>query len=201
MEGPLLARVRSRGFVLLVWGYGLAQRDPVVLWAAPVWARHLSAALMLLALVLLTASQVPRNHVKAALHHPMVLSVKVWAFAHLLANNTLADLVLFGSFLLWAVLDFRSARRRDRAHGTAYAPGTAKGTAITIVAGVAVWALFAFWAHGLLFGVRPMGWAPHAPPVAAAIGGGATSWMPVRCGVPKGHDCMRGICCARAGRP
>jgi len=153
----LSSLVSIAGFVLLVWGYGLARRDPTVLWAAPVWARHLAAALTLLALVLLAASQVPRNHVKAALHHPMVLSVKVWAFAHLLANNTLADLVLFGSFLLWAVLDFRSARRRDRAQGTAYPPGTAKGTVITIVAGVAVWALFAFWAHALLFGVRPMG--------------------------------------------
>ena len=107
-----------------------------MLWAAPVWARHLAAPLMLVALVLLAASQVPRNHVKAALHHPMLLSVKVWALAHLLANNTLADLVLFGSFLIWAVLDFRSARRRDRVHGTAYPPGTAKGTAITIVAGI-----------------------------------------------------------------
>jgi len=153
----LYSLVSIAGFVLLVWGYGLARGNPLVLWTAPVWARHLAAPLMLVALVLLAASQVPRNHVKAALHHPMLLSVKVWAFAHLLANNTLADLVLFGSFLIWAVLDFRSARRRDRAHGTVYPPGTAKGTAITIVVGVALWALFAFWAHALLFGVRPMG--------------------------------------------
>jgi uncharacterized membrane protein len=143
--------------VLLVWGYGLARRDPVVLWAAPVWARHLAAALMVLAMVLIAASQVPRNHVRAALHHPMVLSVKVWAVAHLIANNTLADVVLFGAFLLWAVLDFRSARRRDRMNGTTYAPGTARGTTITLAAGVAAWALFAFWAHGFLFGVRPLG--------------------------------------------
>ena len=149
--------VSIAGFVLLVWGYGLSRGHPIVLWAAPVWARHLAAPLMLVALVLLAASQVPRNHVKAALHHPMLLSVKVWALAHLLANNTLADLVLFGSFLIWAVLDFRSARRRDRAHGTAYPTGTAKGTAITIVVGVALWALFAFWAHALMFGVRPLG--------------------------------------------
>jgi uncharacterized membrane protein len=153
----LYSLVSIAGFVLLVWGYGLARHDPVVLWEAPVWARHLAAPLMLIAMVLIAASQVPRNHVRSVLHHPMVLSVKVWAVAHLIANNTLADLVLFGSFLLWAVLDFRSARRRDRANGTVYPPGTARGTVITLVAGVGAWALFAFWAHGFLFGVRPLG--------------------------------------------
>jgi hypothetical protein len=64
---------------------------------------------------------VPRNGIKARLHHPMVLGVKVWAFAHLLANGNLADVVLFGSFLLWAALSFRAARGRDRAAGTVYA--------------------------------------------------------------------------------
>ena len=152
----LYTLVSIAGFVLLVWGYAIAGRDPVVLWAAPTWARHLAGLLMLASFVLLAASKTPRNHVRAAVHHPMVLSVKVWAFAHLLANNTLADLVLFGSFLVWAVLDYTSARRRDRAAGTTYPPGTARGTVITLVVGVALWAVFAFWAHAFLFGVSPM---------------------------------------------
>jgi uncharacterized membrane protein len=151
----LYSLVSIAGFVLLVWGYAIARRDPVVLWAAPTWARHLAALLMLVSFVLLAAYRVPRNHVRAAVHHPMVLSVKVWAFAHLLANNTLADLLLFGSFLTWALLDFRAARRRDRAAGTAPPPGTLGGTLVTVGVGVALWALFAFWAHGFLFGVRP----------------------------------------------
>ena len=145
------------GFGLILWGYGQARLEPVVLWATPLWTRHLAALLVLLALVLLAAAYVPGNGIKARVHHPMVLGVKVWALAHLLANNTLADLLLFGSFLVWAVLDFRSSRQRDRAAGTVYPPGSAGRTVATVVLGVVLWALFAFWLHGLLFGVRPFG--------------------------------------------
>jgi uncharacterized membrane protein len=145
------------GFGLIIWGYGQARLTPVVLWASPVWTRHLAALLVLVALVLLTAAQVPGNGIKARVHHPMVLGVKVWALAHLLANNTLADLLLFGSFLVWAVLDFRSSRQRDRAAGTVYPPGSAGRTALVVAVGVGVWALFAFWLHAVLFGVRPFG--------------------------------------------
>ncbi|MFC5496599.1 NnrU family protein [Caenimonas terrae] len=153
----LFALASLAGFVLIVLGFGLARRNPVYLWEAPMGMRHLAGLLMLFAFVLLAAAYVPRNSIKARLHHPMVLSVKVWAVAHLLANGNLVDVVLFGAFLVWAVFDFRAARRRDRAAGTVYPAGTAAGTAITVVVGVAVWALFAFWAHGLLFGVRPFG--------------------------------------------
>jgi uncharacterized membrane protein len=145
------------GFGLILWGYGQARADPVLLWTPQLWARHLAALLMLFAFILLVAAYVPKNGIKSWLHHPMVLSVKVWALAHLLANHTLADLLLFGSFLVWAVLDFRSARQRDRAANTVYPHGTVAGTLITVVVGVGVWAVFAFWAHAWLFGVSPMG--------------------------------------------
>ena len=146
------------GFVLLVWGYGLARQQPVVLWAAPpVWTKHMAALLTLISFVLVTAAYVPGNGIKAKLHHPMTLGVKVWAFAHLIANNTLADLLLFGGFLVWAIVLFANARRRDRAAGTTYVPGSAAKTAVTIIVGVALWAVFAFWAHGALIGVRPFG--------------------------------------------
>jgi uncharacterized membrane protein len=121
------------------------------------WARHLGALLTLVAFVLLAAAYVPGNAIKARLHHPMVLGVKVWALAHLLANHTLADLLLFGGFLLWAVLSFRAARQRDAAAGTVYRPGALVPTLATVVAGLAGWAFFAFWAHGAWFGVRPFG--------------------------------------------
>ena len=149
--------VSLAGFALIVWGYGQARAAPVLLWASPLWTRHLAALLMLLAMVLLAAAYVPGNAFKARLHHPMVLSVKVWAIAHLLANNTLADLLLFGSFTVWAVLNFRSARQRDRAAGTVYPAGRAAATAVTVAVGLLAWAVLAFWAHGWLIGVRPFG--------------------------------------------
>lgn len=145
------------GLGLIVWGYGLARQSPQVLWATPKGMNHLAALLTLIAFVLVAAAYVPRNAIKARLRHPMVLGVKVWALAHLLANNTLADLLLFGSFLLWAVLCFRAARQRDRAHPPAALTASAGGTGLTLVVGVLAWAGFAFWAHAALIGVRPLG--------------------------------------------
>ncbi|HQC95149.1 MAG TPA: NnrU family protein [Aquabacterium sp.] len=149
--------VSLAGFALILWGDGQARLQPVVLWDSPLWTRHLAGALMLPALVLLVAAQVPGNGIKARVHHPQVLAVKTWALAHLLANNTLADVLLFGGFGLWAVLDFRSARQRDRAAGTVYPPGQPARTALVVVLGLALWAVFAFGAHQWLFGVRPFG--------------------------------------------
>ena len=145
------------GFALIVWGYGLARHNPVVLWTPPRGMNHLAALLMVFSFILLFAAYVPRNAIKAKLHHPMVLGVKVWALAHLLANGMLADVVLFGAFLLWAVFDFRAARRRDREGNVQYAAGTAKGTVIAVVVGLVAYAVFAFWLHGVLIGVRPFG--------------------------------------------
>ena len=145
------------GLALIIWGYHLAQMQPVVLWASPSWARHLGALLTVPAFILLAAAYVPRNRIKAAVGHPMVASVKTWAFAHLLANGTLAAVVLFGAFFVWAVADFASARRRDRAAGTRYPAGTGSRDAIVLVVGLVAWALFAFLLHAWLIGVRPFG--------------------------------------------
>ena len=145
------------GFVLLVWGYGQARLDPVVLWNPPAWTRHVAALLTLPAFVLVVAGNMRGTRMKAALGHPMVLGVKLWAFAHLIANGTLASVVLFGSFLVWAIVDFASLRRRDRALGTVYPPGSLQRDALALAIGVIAWIAFAFWLHGLLFGVRPFG--------------------------------------------
>ncbi len=153
----LYAVLSLAGFALLCIGYGAARQQPVVLWAPPTWTRHLAALLTLPAFVMLVAAYVPGNAIKARLKHPMVLGVKTWALAHLLANQTLADLLLFGGFLLWAVFDYRSARQRDRAAGTVYAPGRAAPTVVAVVAGLVAWVGFAFWAHGAWIGVRPFG--------------------------------------------
>lgn len=143
------------GLLLIVLGFAQARSAPLVLWVPPLWTRHLSALLMLFAFVLLAAAYAPRNHIKAVVKHPMVLGVKVWAAGHLLANGTLADLLLFGGFLVWAVFDFRAARRRDRTQGRVDAKGTLAGDVATIVGGVVAWAVFAQYLHGWLFGVRP----------------------------------------------
>ncbi|PND38458.1 protein NrnU [Paucibacter aquatile] len=145
------------GFGLIVWGFGLARQTPVALWAVPKGMNHLAALLTLLAFVLLVAAYVPGNAIKAKLRHPMILSVKVWALAHLVANNTLAELLLFGGFLIWAVLCFRAARQRDRAQPPAALNSAPIATALTVLIGAAAWAGFAFWAHAAWIGVRPMG--------------------------------------------
>lgn len=153
----IYALLSLAGFGLIIWGFGLARLQPVVLWLPPAGMRHVAALLTLIAFVLLVAAYVPRNAIKSRLHHPMLLAVKVWAFAHLLANGKLADLLLFGAFLAWAVVCFIAARKRDRAAGTRYAPGSPGGTIVTVVLGVAAWVAFAFWLHGSLIGVRPFG--------------------------------------------
>ena len=168
------ALVSILGFYLLVVGYGEARLQTVALWNPPIFTKHISMLLMLLSSILLMATYIPRNHFKMRLGHPMVLSVKVWALSHLLANGNLADLVLFGSFLIWAVLNFRSARARDRAlllhlNVTEDAAGEPPAetestnqpklpsTIITLVSGIATWALITFVLHAKVVGVSPMG--------------------------------------------
>ena len=145
------------GFVLLLWGYGQARLQGVMLWNPPTATRHIAALLMLLSFVLLAATYVPDNQIKAKLHHPMVLGTKVWALAHLLANGSLANTVLFGSFLVWSVVLFAASRKRDRREQIVYPVGTAGMTVVTVVAGVVAWAVFAFWLHRVLIGVSPFG--------------------------------------------
>jgi uncharacterized membrane protein len=159
-EGPwkgIYSLISLAGIALIVWGFSLARQQPVLLWSPPTAMRHVAVLLTLSAFVLLAAAYVPRNSIKSRLHHPMLLGVKTWAFAHLLANGGLADLVLFGAFLAWAIACYAAARKRDRAAGTQYAAGSAGATAATMLVGVVAWALFAFWLHGLLIGVRPFG--------------------------------------------
>jgi uncharacterized membrane protein len=166
------------GFYALIVGYGEARLQTVALWNPPVATRHISVLLMVFASILLVAAYVPRNHFKARLKHPMVLSVKVWALAHLLANGNLADVILFGSFLVWAVLNFRAARARDRAGldalesldatstepalGAALDASAAKSpkpvsTLVAVVLGLALWGVFTFVLHAQWIGISPMG--------------------------------------------
>ena len=143
------------GLVLIVYGYGQARQATVLLYAPPIWMRHVAALLSLPAFMLIAAAYVNGTRIKARVGHPMILGVKLWAVAHLLANGTAADVVLFGAFLVWAVLDYVAARRRDRVAGTVYAIGPVSRDLIAIGAGGLAWALFGFVLHAPLIGVRP----------------------------------------------
>ncbi len=151
----LYSLVSIVGFGLLVWGYGLARRESSSLFFPPVWTAHLAGLLMVPVFVLLAAVYVKGTRIKAKIGHPMIAAVKVWALGHLLANGRVVDVILFGSFLAWAVLCFRASRRRDRAAGVKYEPGPASRDLVAVVVGVVLWAVFAFALHVRLIGVAP----------------------------------------------
>jgi uncharacterized membrane protein len=159
-EGPwkgLYSLISIAGFVLLIWGFGLAREHALPLYVPPPWLRHANALFTLVAFVLVVAAYVPRNHLKAQLGHPMFAGIKVWALGHLLATGMLHDVVLFGTFLLWAVAGFMVSRRRDRNAGVVYPAGTLLGDVLTLAIGVGAWAVFAFFLHTRWIGVAPFG--------------------------------------------
>lgn len=151
------ALVALVGFVLIVYGYGQARLDPTWLWHSPIWTRHIAALVMVFSFVLLAAAYVPGNAIKAKLGHPMLLATKLWALVHLLSNGTLADVFLFGGFLVWAIVAFAKLRRRDRAEGVTRESAGALRTVAAVVIGLVLWAAFAFYLHEVLIGVRPFG--------------------------------------------
>jgi uncharacterized membrane protein len=153
----LYSLVSLVGLVLIVYGYGGARAESVGLWAVPVGLRHLGLVLSVFSFVLIVAAYVPRNAFKARLHHPMVLGVSAWALGHLLSNSKLPDLWLFGGFLAWSLLWFRSGRARDKRDGVVYAAGTVTGTVLTLAIAAGLAAAFVLWAHEALIGVRPLG--------------------------------------------
>lgn len=156
----LYSLISLGGLVLIVIGYAQTRAEPVLLWTPPRGLVHASFLLMGVSMVLLVAAYWPGNRIRARLRHPMTLGVKVWALAHLLANGHLADLLLFGGFLIWAVMVFRAARRRAAsapANASASA-GSLSATLLTVGVGLALWALF-LWGglHARWIGVNPMG--------------------------------------------
>ncbi|MCK9504071.1 MAG: NnrU family protein [Porticoccaceae bacterium] len=153
----LYALVSLVGFILLVWGYGQARLDPVWLWHSPLWVRHLVGLLMLPALILAGASHISGSAIRAKVGHPLIAATKLWAGAHLIANGALADLVLFGSFLVWSMIAFRSARRRDKAANLPTPVTSLRWDALAVIIGTALWLVFAFYLHKPLFGVSSMG--------------------------------------------
>src|SRR5262245_14642135 len=146
------------GFYLIVRGYSIARHDPIVLYQAPHALRWVTAVLMLPVFPLLIAAYAP-GRIKATVKHPMLAATKLWAVAHLLVNGTLADVLLFGGFLVWAGLDRVSVGRRPQParamFGGKERERSNSADVVAIVVGLALYALFIGWAHVKLFGVVP----------------------------------------------
>lgn len=142
--------------VAIIWAYGMCRADPTFIWNPPVWTRHIALTFNLLMVILLTSSYIPNNHIKAKIGHPMYAAIKIWAFAHLLANGRLSDILLFGAFLIWAIMGFVINRKRDRLLEKSYGAGTLKGTVTVLVVALLVYFLIVKYLHVLAIGVSPI---------------------------------------------
>lgn len=151
----LYSAVVIAGLLLIILGYGHARLEVLPWWTPPVWTRHLAALLMLPAFILLSATYVPGSALRARIGHPMLAGLKLWALAHLLANGTPVDLLLFGSFLAWAILAFALSRRRDREAGAQRPAGRLRADLLSVLIGGGLWFVFARYLHLALFGVQP----------------------------------------------
>ncbi|MEL6868424.1 MAG: NnrU family protein [Pseudomonadota bacterium] len=147
--------VSIAGFVLIVHGYAVARLSPTMIWQPPAFMSHITALLMLPVFIFLVAAYMP-GKIQSALKHPMLVAVKLWALAHLLANGMLADIILFGSFLAWAVVDRISLKRRTQ-KAMVSMPVTGANDIIAIIVGIGLYVAFVLHLHVALIGVRPIG--------------------------------------------
>ena len=150
----LYSLVAIAGFVLIVFGYGLARWDPVVVYIPPIWLRQVALLLMVPVFPLFLAPYFP-GRIQRAAQHPMLVATKLWVVAHLLVNGSLADIMLFGSFLAWAVSVRISMKRREQ-RPVPGAPPSKRNDLIAVAGGLAIYAAFVLGAHLWLFGV-PVG--------------------------------------------
>lgn len=139
------------GLVLIIWGYGVARQQPVVLYVPPVWQRHVAMLLMIPVFPLLLATYFP-GHISHKIGHPMLTATKLWATAHLLANGMAADVLLFGIFLAWAVADRVSMKRRTQ-RDIPTLPSTRWNDAIAVALGLLIYVALVFGGHRWLVGV------------------------------------------------
>jgi uncharacterized membrane protein len=143
------------GLVLLIKGYGDYRLTAPVLYVSPMWLRHVSALLLLPVFILILAPYFP-SKINKFIKNPQLTAVKLWAIAHLLVNGSAADLILFGAFMAWAVADVISVKRRPL-RAVPHLPESKANLIIVLVAGLALYVVFAGWLHAMLIGVRPFG--------------------------------------------
>jgi uncharacterized membrane protein len=150
----LFSVVSTLGLLLLI--YGFAKAPVVQIWSPPYWTRYVALVLMLPVFILLIAAYLP-GEIKAKVKHPFLVAIKTWALAHLIANGDLASIVLFGSFLAYAVFD-RVALKSRPATGLVIGPqaGPKRNDAIAVVGGLVLYVVFLLWLHPLLIGTTPL---------------------------------------------
>lgn len=146
------------GLVLIIEGYADARLNPTVIWQPPLWLKNTMAILLLPTFVLIIAAYLPGTKIRSWSGHPMAASIKLWGLAHLIANGNLADIILFGGFMMWAIFDYRASRQRDKKSGKRYPFAGYSRDAIATIAGIALWLAFVFYLHEWLIGVRPLAW-------------------------------------------
>ncbi len=144
----LYSLVSIAGFALLIIGWRGA--DASVLYAPPAFLKHIAYLLMLMALVLLASAYLPKGKIAAAAKHPMLASVKVWAFAHLLVNGEVRSAILFGAFLVYAVIDRIAVKKRGAPTPQS---GPAVNDAIAVAVGAGAWAAIYVALHPYIAGV------------------------------------------------
>ncbi len=156
-EGPwkgLYALLSLSGLVLIIVGYGQARLDPILLYTPPIWLKHIALLLLVPVFPLFLATYL-RGGIQRRLEHPTLLATKLWATAHLLANGMLADIVLFASFLAWAIAQRVSMQRRAQRLLPGASPSVLNDV-IAVAAGVALYVVFIVWGHAWLVGVAPI---------------------------------------------
>lgn len=139
------------GLGLIIWGYGLARYETEFVYASPQWMVVVTMALMLIALVLMVAREIPAGHIKTRVSHPMITGIIIWAIAHLLVNGDTASLVMFGSLLVWAIFNRISVGRRSP---LTFEFVSARYDLIAFVVAFIVWLVLIVWLHPILFGVE-----------------------------------------------
>ncbi len=147
------------GLGLIIYGYGKVQFLPAKnpqLWLLPVWTKHLLWALMLPASILLAAAYVP-SRIRTAVGHPMLIAIMIWSAGHLLANGRAAALLLFGTFLVWAIFDYVSVKKRQALGPLGAKEGTLNGDIAAVTIGTAFWLYMLYWGHAQLIGIALLG--------------------------------------------
>ena len=148
--------VSIAGLVLIVWGYGLYRaHEWIDVWSPPAFTRHIAALLMLFSVIFMTGVFF-QSHVKARLKYPMLASVKTWALAHLIANGDLGSILMFGTFVGWAVFARISAKRRTD-EVAAVAPKGYTNDAIVVLLGIVVYLALGYVFHPVFIGVPVFG--------------------------------------------
>ena len=158
-EGPwkgVYSLLSLFGFALIIWGFARARWDAPQFWSLPTGMRHVTMLLMLASMLLLGAYAFKKSHIATAVHHPMLWAVLVWSVAHLLANGSAADLLLFGAFLVWSAVDLASSYARDRRNCVVYPAPEGAATAGAVAVGLVLYAALVGGLHTWLFGVSPL---------------------------------------------